>query len=74
MPRFESKYAKCPFYRCETDSKVYCEGVVDKSYIHLVFGGGQDKRAYEKSYCDVDYTRCKICQMLMSKYPEGDDK
>ncbi len=70
MNSYESKYVKCPFYHYEQQGKICCEGVNDKSSLHLAFGDSKDKIKYQKTFCFADYEKCMLCHMLYFKYDE----
>lgn len=70
MKRYQSAYVTCPFYHSEDSQKIYCEGVTEENYIHLAFGDSKHKLKYEKEHCCKFYMKCKIAQMLNSKYSE----
>jgi hypothetical protein len=63
-----SCYVKCPFYRCEEDQRVYCEGVQKGTALHLVFGSHQALRRYKDRRCKADWGGCMIAKMLNRKY------
>lgn len=68
MRYYESKEAKCPFYRKEDQYKVFCEGVNNISSINLNFPNTKECRAYKKEHCNSNYYKCPICKMLYDKY------
>jgi hypothetical protein len=70
MKRYESKYAKCPFYHSEEQGKICCEGVGGKTSIHLAFEDSKEKRTYREEFCSEHYDKCLLCHMLYSKYDE----
>ena len=68
MKRYESKYAKCPFYKSEDDMKIYCEGTEEGTSIHLAFYSKTTKKQFCKRYCERQYQDCRIAKMLYGKY------
>ena len=72
--RYISAYAECPFYHSEDGHKIYCEGVVDGSAIHLAFGSPVALKKYRAMRCCKDYKRCRIAKMLYEKHEEGGDE
>jgi hypothetical protein len=70
MRYYESKEAKCPFYRKEDQYKVFCEGVNNISSINLNFPNRKECRAYKKEHCNSNYHKCSICKMLYDKYKD----
>ena len=71
VKRYVSKYVICPFYHNEEALIIYCEGVDDKTVIHLAFGKKEDKQEYKKALCcSAKYGKCLIADMLDNKYPK----
>ena len=68
--RYISKEALCPFYHSEDAQKIYCEGVVRQSSIHLAFVSATAMKEYMKENCCDRYMDCYIAQMLYRKYEE----
>jgi hypothetical protein len=68
MKRYCSAYALCPFYSCEDNQKIYCEGVEKGSSIHLAFGDSKNATAYKIKHCNCSYQNCMVYKMLMTKY------
>lgn len=71
--RYVSKEAVCPFYHSEDEQKIYCEGVSDKSSIHLAFNSKIERKEYRKAKCSREYKKCRIAKMLYGKYEEQDE-
>jgi hypothetical protein len=71
--RYISAYAECPFYHSEDEHKIYCEGVDEKSSIHLSFESKKDRRKYRQDKCEKDHKGCHIAKMLYGKYEEKDE-
>ena len=63
-----SKRVLCPYYKCEGPKMIYCEGVADKTALHLAFASKTDMKSYLNEKCECDYKSCMICQMLNRKY------
>ena len=71
VKRYVSKYVICPFYHNEDSLIIYCEGVDDKTVIHLAFSKKEDKQNYKKVLCCTPhYEKCLLAAMLDSKYPK----
>ncbi len=69
--RFTSDEAKCPFYKRENGSTVFCEGTESGSALHLAFGCGKRKRRYCRAVCRGESRECLIARaMLEFKYGE----
>lgn len=64
--------AICPFYKHETPSTIYCEGVADLTVIHLAFADRSDAAAYKRKYCRAGYSDCLIMRMLARKEKDND--
>lgn len=59
---------KCPFYITEDAAKIKCEGVEKGSSTVLEFRGKKFKNDVKQRYCEGDYEKCKLYQMLDQKY------
>ena len=68
--RYVSAYAECPFYHSEDEQKIYCEGVDEKSSIHLAFNSKSERKRYRQEKCGKNYKECHIAKMLYAKYGE----
>ena len=66
--RYVSKEAQCPFYHSEDLAKIYCEGVDEKSSIHLAFGSATELKEYRKRMCCSNYKSCHIAKMHYKRY------
>lgn len=64
----QSKSVLCPFYSCEEDVKLHCEGVVPRTSIHLVFRSPSELIEYRKKYCEASYGECRLAKRLYEKY------
>lgn len=62
--------AKCPYYCAEKSQEIICEGVEDRTRIHLSFATRFDKDEYMKKYCNKceNFDNCRLCDMLNLKY------
>lgn len=65
-----AKYVVCPYYLSDQPSKILCEGIQDKAYMHLVFQNCNDKKPYMTTFCcdNENYKNCRICEMLDLKH------
>lgn len=67
---------RCPFYLAKQGDRyrIKCEGPVKNVSTQLTFRG--EKQWYIKDFCCRNYTRCRVYQMLQTKYTtkkaEGD--
>lgn len=68
MRHYQSKYVVCPFYSCEEDVKLHCEGVEPRTSIHLTFRSPAELLEYRKRYCETKYGECRLAKMLYDKY------
>lgn len=57
---YEGSRVKCPYYRFENRCVIFCEGVQPQQSIHMAFGDGGEKRAYEKQFCHRIWSDCMI--------------
>lgn len=73
MRHYQSKYVECPFYSCEEDVKLHCEGVEPRTSIHLTFRSPAELLEYRKRYCESAYGRCRLAKMLYEKYNQGEE-
>lgn len=64
----QSKSVLCPFYSCEEDVKIHCEGVEPRTSIHLTFRSPTELIVYRQKYCDKDFGGCRLAKMLYKKY------
>lgn len=73
MKAFVSKEVVCPFYRKETATAVFCEGVEEDTSIKLIFPSTQKKDEYRYRCCKAWKSKCRIAQMLADKYKKTED-
>ena len=61
--------AKCPFYRrCERQT-IVCEGMVERSAIHLTYCNARDLERQQEVFCCREYEKCEIyAAILRAKY------
>ena len=60
--------AKCPYYRCEERSEIYCRGLQEGTAIHIGFAVPAEKKAWMKRFCKSErgFQDCRIKKMLES--------
>lgn len=58
--RDESPEVRCPYYKGERQSMIYCEGPLEGSCIHMAFGSGKGRRDYEKCFCMRKWQLCMV--------------
>lgn len=54
------KSIECPFFHGDDATSINCEGVKKDSTLRQIFKTKQDKRTWEKKYCESVHT-CKNC-------------
>ena len=70
MKRNVSVSAKCPYYKCEERSEIFCRGPVDQTSIHLAFAIPLEKKQYMKDYCkNID--GCRNCVIWKAMVEAG---
>ena len=61
----------CPFFKGHSAHEIRCEGIVDNSYLSLMFQKECDMRLQERIFCEGRYKNCEVCRMLLrDKYEE----
>ena len=73
----ECVFVKCPYYKCESQCVIYCEGVEDNSSIHMAFATKNQRKEYEKEYCYSGWARCMVADAHNRKWnydAEGVDR
>ena len=63
-----TKDVVCPYYKYEAPQLIYCEGVEDKTALHLAFNTKSGKKEYMGRKCCAKWRQCLIAQMLNRKY------
>lgn len=63
-----TKDVVCPYYKYEAPQMIYCEGVEDKTALHLAFDSKLGKKLYMQAKCRDCWKHCMIAQMLNRKY------
>ena len=46
MKRQVSASAKCPYYKCEERSEIFCRGPKDETSLHMAFAIPYEKKQY----------------------------
>lgn len=72
MRHKQTKAIMCPFYSCEEDVKLHCEGVIPRTSIHLTFRSPTELLDYRKRYCEAKFNECRLAHMLYEKYDQGE--
>lgn len=66
-----SVYIRCPYYRREErkqQAKLVCEGVVERTSLHQMFGSVEGLKRHRQCFCMGEYDRCPVAQALNRKY------
>lgn len=63
---------QCPFWSWARPKYrlITCEGLITKTQTN-VFRSTDETRAYITKYCENDYRRCKLYQLIEKKYETG---
>lgn len=59
------KLIKCPFFHSDDVKSINCEGINHCSTLRQIFKTKEDKRKWEKSYCESVYN-CKNCPIYIN--------
>lgn len=72
MGSYISKFIQCPYYHTDEKQQVICEGIVEKSTIHVSFSDRKVCTQFKVDYCgSVDgWKKCRIAQTLENMYDE----
>jgi hypothetical protein len=62
--RFESKRVKCPYYKSQNRSVIFCQGYMPGTSIHMAFASPGERVEYQKEVCfSLDYeSNCLIAK------------
>ena len=58
----ENVFVKCPYYKCQTQCVIYCEGVEQNSNIHMAFATKPQLKEYQEQFCRDDWSDCMIAE------------
>jgi hypothetical protein len=71
MPRtYNEGLINCPFYKATATQSISCEGITDDCITKLLFTSPEKRDLHRKIYCDNQYKKCEIYNMLVKKYEE----
>lgn len=59
---------RCPYYRCDRQKAVGCEGLCSGMLVYMSFGAGSSKRRYKNRYCRSKWTACPWAQTQNRRY------
>lgn len=66
-----SLLAICPYYKDEDRQKVFCEGLVPNSSIHVAFSTPEMRKEFERNYCKSwDFETCPLAWMHSIRYEQ----
>ena len=71
MPRgmfLENPDVKCPYYKRERPSVIYCEGAESGNCVHMAFATGTRRKAYEQQFCEDGWGKCMIADAHNRKW------
>ena len=71
---YVSLRAKCPLYIRQAKRRIYCEGTRIGCRISLLFANQEERNLYLKANCESSYERCRMYGMILSEYPEDEQK
>ena len=63
-----AKDVRCPFYKKDDGVKICCEGIDDKTSVHIVFPSSKDRRSYQLLKCCQNYNTCLVAAMNNKKW------
>lgn len=67
-------YVGCPFYRSDDGRRhIVCEGITEDSSITQNFRTKSSFQTQMKVFCCEYYKNCELYNLLMDKYPEGEE-
>ena len=64
----ENVFVQCPYYKCESQCVIYCEGVEQNSCIHVAFATKTQRKDYEKQFCQGRWGKCMIADAHNRKW------
>lgn len=64
----ENAFVQCPYYKCERQSVIFCEGAEENSSIHMAFSSSTHRKTYEKQFCQNCWKDCIIADAHNRKW------
>lgn len=64
----EDIFAKCPYYRYDSEGCIFCEGISETSTLRLSFHNPKARRQHKHDFCRNCWTGCAIAQMQNRRY------
>lgn len=68
LSRYDDVSAKCPFYQRSSEKNIVCEGIIENSVSVQEFNKKSDREAYRNRYCNNQYSKCRLYDILEKKY------
>ena len=65
---YEDANVGCPYYNEESDLRIICEGLCDRSTTQQVFAARWDKANFKNRYCCTAWKSCPLAKALNQKY------
>lgn len=64
----ENAFVRCPYYKYERQSVIYCEGCAENSSIHMAFSSSTGRKKFERRFCQKQWKDCMIATALNGKW------
>lgn len=75
MPRrYESSEAVCPFYKMESATTIWCEGLEAGGQVQIVSANAKKAARRKARFCRRNWKQCYIAKILTQIYEEGGEK
>lgn len=58
---------KCPYYICETEKSITCEGISENTKNVTRFEEGKEKKKHQDRYCNKYPNECRLMRILEEK-------
>ena len=68
MKHRQDVLVSCPYYKGEEKQKIFCEGVLEGSAIHLAFDTNPNLKDHKNRFCKKCWEQCLLADMLNRKY------
>lgn len=63
-----SSLARCPFFKKTDEREIFCEGVVERGTVRLVFSSPVQKKRYFERNCCENFKNCTLFRAVNEKY------
>lgn len=71
MPRhYHSSAAKCPYYRGEEPTLIFCAGPCGSDTVRMSFRAGAPARIHKAKFCRGEWQGCPIAKMITTDKQE----